>query len=61
MAGVLMTAYALEMIKVVGLGQASVDWVRVQWPDGSRERFQGLEPGRYHRLRQGNGEKVDAS
>ncbi len=45
---------------LVGLGQASVDWIQVQWPDGSRERFEGLEPGRYHSLRQGDGEKTDA-
>lgn len=25
------------------------------WPDGSRETFEGLAPGRYHRLRQGEG------
>ncbi len=41
---------------LVGLGESSgVDWVRVYWPDGSTEEWQGLEPERYHSLRQGAG------
>jgi hypothetical protein len=28
----------------------------VTWPDGSRERFAGLEAGRYHRLVMGQGQ-----
>jgi len=29
--------------------------VRVRWPDGGEELFDGLAPGRYHTLRQGTG------
>ena len=41
---------------LVGLGESpSVEGVRVYWPDGSIEEWQGLGPGRYHSLRQGEG------
>ncbi|RMH03325.1 MAG: CRTAC1 family protein [Planctomycetota bacterium] len=40
-----------------GLGSAaSVDSVRVVWPDGRVESFPGLTPGRYHLLVEGRGE-----
>ncbi len=40
-----------------GLGSRSAaeHSVRVLWPDGSEERFDGLQDGRYHTLRQGEG------
>ncbi len=39
-----------------GLGDAgAVDRVRVIWPDGSEEMWDGMEAGRYHVLRQGEG------
>lgn len=41
---------------VFGLGAATVArGVRVEWPDGSSERFDGLTPDRYHTLRRGTG------
>ena len=41
-----------------GLGSASaVDAIRVQWPDGVSERYEGLETGRYHELRRGQGQR----
>ena len=42
---------------LLGLGgAASVESVRVTWPDGEIERWRGLEVGRYTTLRQGQGQ-----
>ena len=38
---------------LVGLGEASVTSVRVQWPDGSTEEWRDLEPNTWRTLRQG--------
>lgn len=35
-----------------GLGNATVNAIRVDWTDGSFERLRGTEPDRYHRVRQ---------
>ena len=49
---------------VFGLGDdPAVDGVRVEWPDGRMagplaEDFVGLEAGRYHTLRRGEGRAV---
>ena len=41
---------------VFGLGEtAGARSVRVEWPDGTRERFDALETNRYHTLRRGTG------
>lgn len=41
-----------------GLGPlARVERVRVRWPDGREEAWAGLETDRYHRLRQGEGDR----
>lgn len=41
---------------VLGLGAVAGERsVRVEWPDGASERFDGLEPDRYHTLRRGTG------
>ncbi len=41
---------------LVGLGTLeSVERIRVEWPDGSREVFLGLDVDRYHVIRQGGG------
>lgn len=41
---------------LVGLGTLeSVERIRVEWPDGSREAFLGLDVDRYHVMRQGGG------
>ncbi len=45
---------------VVGLGEADdAVSVVVAWPDGRRARFEGLEVGTWHTLRQGTGEPVE--
>ena len=44
--------------EVLGMGAVSkLDWVEVRWPLPSKrvERFNGLEPGRYHTLTEGTG------
>lgn len=39
---------------LVGLGEADrVDRVIIHWPSGAKETFTGLEPGRYHRIVEG--------
>jgi hypothetical protein len=40
---------------LVGLGPETAKpvTVRVIWPDGTEERFEGLAPGRYHEIREG--------
>ena len=43
----------------LGDGAAKKRSVRVLWPDGSEERFEGLQGGRYHTLRQGDGAETD--
>jgi hypothetical protein len=46
---------------LIGLGDAtSIDSVEVHWPDGSRERWTGIEVRRYTTLRQGEGQKITA-
>lgn len=41
---------------LVGLGTASgIQEVKVRWPDGQRESFNALAPGRYHTVLQGTG------
>jgi len=35
--------------------------IRVRWPDGTRETFPGLTPGRYHTLRKGSGAQATAT
>jgi len=43
-----------------GLGTvATVDEVRVRWPDGFRERFAGLAMDRAHTLRRGDGQPLN--
>lgn len=47
---------------VFGLGAADrIDALTVRWPDGARERFEGLAVDRYHRLRQGSGRTAGAA
>ncbi len=44
-----------------GLGDGmGFDAVHVWWPDGSVEAWRGLEPGAYHTLAQGEGERIEA-
>ncbi|MQG70574.1 MAG: CRTAC1 family protein [SAR202 cluster bacterium] len=46
----------------IGLGDArTIDEVIVQWPDGERESWNDLDPGREHELQQGTGQVVRAS
>jgi hypothetical protein len=44
---------------VFGLGDsAGYDWIGVQWPDGSREKFTGVAAGRYTELAKGTGSRI---
>ena len=44
---------------LIGLGDdPQIDGVRVVWPDGQTEDWTGLATGRYHTLRQGDGQTV---
>ncbi|MEZ5070867.1 MAG: CRTAC1 family protein [Bacteroidales bacterium] len=44
---------------LAGLGQENqVEFVDVVWADGTRERFTGMKTDRYHRLREGLGQKL---
>ena len=44
--------------EILGLGAAQLDWVEIEWPAPSSrvERFDGLAPNRYHKLREGQGQ-----
>lgn len=44
-----------------GLGAAAAESVEVLWPDGQRERWTGLDSGRYHQLQQGTGQALGDS
>lgn len=46
---------------LVGLGGGRVTGVQVRWPDGTEERFTGIETGRYQTLRQGTGQRKEAA
>jgi hypothetical protein len=42
-----------------GLGdKAEIEAVLVDWPDGSKERFEGIKPDRIVSLRQGSGKRI---
>ncbi len=42
--------------RIIGLrGRASVQKIRIRWPDGTRESWTGLALGEYHRLVRGSG------
>ena len=43
--------------EVLGLGTSGLDWIEIEWPAPSKrvERFEGLEAGRYHTLKEGTG------
>jgi hypothetical protein len=44
-----------------GLGSSPVyERLVIEWPDGTVEQWRGLAPGRYHTLRQGEGEPITA-
>ncbi len=46
---------------LIGLGDdPAIEGLRVVWPDGTVEDWLGLAIGRYHTLRQGGGQRVEA-
>ncbi len=42
---------------LIGLGDATIEDIRVDWLAGAEESFGALPPGAYHELRQGEGER----
>ena len=45
-----------------GLGGDDSDQsIRVDWPDGSREQWDGLQAGKYHTLTKGSGDKITSN